>query len=81
MIKTKIKVERVKEILLRRNITQNNLASRLGISSGYCSQLLSGRRCPSPSLRARLMHELKTDFDALFEPINVQEEAHTEEQL
>lgn len=75
-MKAKLKTGRVREILLRRSISQNCLALRLKISSGYCSQLLSGTRTPSPRLRQRLMKELKEDFDALFEPISTQEAAH-----
>ena len=56
----------VRGILLRRNISQNNLAQRLGISSAYCSQLLAGKRCPSPALRERIQLELHAEFDLLF---------------
>ncbi len=69
MLKVRLRSDRVREALLRRNISQNSLADRLHISSGYCSQLLAGTRCPSPRLRSRLMGELKEDFDAIFEPI------------
>jgi len=68
-MRAKLNTKRVQDILFRRSISQNYLASRLKISSGYCSQLLSGTRSPSPQLRVRLMRELKMDFDALFEPI------------
>lgn len=78
-MKARLKASTVKGILLRRSISQNYLASRLKISSGYCSQLLSGARCPSPRLRTRLMRELKEDFDALFEPVIAREEAHVAE--
>lgn len=77
-MKARLNSERVRSILLRRSISQNCLASRLKISSGYCSQLLSGARTPSPRLRLRIMRELKEDFDTLFEPINTQEEYHAE---
>ncbi len=73
-MKARVRAERVKEILFRRNISQNCLAAKLNISSSYCSQILSGVRSPSPSLRMRLMHELKEDFDNLFEPVLQQEE-------
>lgn len=79
MIRARIRSDRLKDILLRRNISQNTLAQRLRISSGYCSQLLSGVRCPSPRLRNRLMRELKEDFDALFEPIGKTEIVRSEE--
>lgn len=77
-MKARLNAERVRNILFRRSISQNCLANRLKISSGYCSQLLSGARTPSPRLRILLMRELKEDFDALFEPISSQEESHAE---
>lgn len=77
-MKARVNAQRVRDILLRRSISQNCLATRLKISSGYCSQILSGARTPSPRLRVRLMRELKEDFDALFEPVNSQEKSHAE---
>lgn len=41
-----------------RNMSQNQLAQRAGISSGYVSQLVNQRRAPSPATRARLMRLL-----------------------
>ena len=75
-MRARLKTERVREILFRRSISQNCLAIRLNISSGYCSQLLSGTRSPSPRLRMKLMRELKEDFDTLFEPISSLEESN-----
>lgn len=51
-----------------REISQNELARRVGISAGYLSQLMNGRAHPSPQLRQRLQRVLGvTDFDALFD--------------
>ena len=36
------------------DISQNEVARRTGISSGYLSQIMSGRRSPSPSALERL---------------------------
>ena len=48
-------------------ISQNELARRVGISSGYLSQLMSGTRCPSPPMRRRLLRVFGLDdFDDLF---------------
>lgn len=66
-MKTRIKTKTVQELLTRRCISQNNLAQRVQVTKGYLSQLLAGTRYPSPQLRLRLMHELKADFDSLFE--------------
>ena len=49
------------------NMTQNELARRAGVTSGYISLLVGGRRCPSPELRGRFMEILGvTDFHELF---------------
>ncbi len=50
-----------------RDISQNELARLVGISSGHISQLMSGEAHPSPELRQRLLRVLGiTDFDDLF---------------
>ena len=55
------------ELLNRLNMSQNELARRAGIKSGYMSQLMSGERFASPGVRQRLMDALGgTGFDALF---------------
>lgn len=55
------------EQISRRNLSQNELASLAGISSGYLSQLISGRKSPSPDVRRRLQKALDiTGFDELF---------------
>ncbi len=65
--KVRLNTRRVWELLNRLNMSQNELAARAGTSSGYLSQLISGTRRPSPSLRKRLMEALGvTRFDDLF---------------
>ena len=60
--------------LNRLNMTQNELAGILEISSGHLSRLINGRRCPSPSMRRRLMDVLGcSDFDELFVVVNCDE--------
>ena len=75
-MKAKLNGDRVREILFTQCISQNFLAHRLKISSGYCSQILSGARTPSPRLRQKLMRVLKEDFETLFEQIETTEEHH-----
>ena len=49
------------------NMSQNELAARAGLTSGYISLLVGGKRRPSPDARRRLMETLGvTDFHALF---------------
>ena len=53
--------------LTRHSMTQNELARRAKISSGYISQLISGTRFPSAEVRASLQKELGvTRFEDLF---------------
>lgn len=68
MIRARLKTNTITNILLRKNLSQNWLAERLGITSGYMSQVLSGSRNPSPQLRQRIMDwQPELDFDELFE--------------
>ena len=65
--RVRLKPETVWKYLNRLNVSQNKLARRVGISSGYLSQLMSGTRCPSAEVRVGMMEALGvTDFDELF---------------
>lgn len=67
-MKANLRSETIKRILCRKNKTQNWLAHRLEISTGYMSQLMEGVRNPSPKLRERIMSCLpECAFDDLFE--------------
>jgi hypothetical protein len=57
-MKVYLKSKNLKEILIRKNKSQNWLAYRLEVSSGYMSQLMDGSRSPSPKLRERMMNIL-----------------------
>jgi len=66
-MKVYLRKDQIQEILIRKNKSQNWLAHKLEISSGYISQLLDGSRSPSPGLREKLMNLLpEHDFDDLF---------------
>ncbi len=73
MFKAKLKAGYVRELLLRRNLSQGNFASRITVTGGYCSQLMNGNRCPSPRVRERILRELRADFEEVFEVIQPQE--------
>ena len=65
-----LKYREFKKILARKNMSQNRFAIKVGVSSGYMSQLMSGIRNPSPSLRERILVALKmvdSQFDEIFE--------------
>lgn len=62
-----LKPEALWDRLDRLNISQNDLSRMLDISSGHLSRLVNGQRCPSPSMRRRLMEGLDCqEFDGLF---------------
>ena len=49
------------------NMSQNELARRIGRTSGYVSQMLNGERCPAPETRKRLMKVLEVSrFEDMF---------------
>ena len=51
----------------RLKISQNQLAHRCGLSSGYMSQLVCGKRSPSSQVQKRIRKALgKPDLDDLF---------------
>ena len=62
-----LKTAAVWESLDRLDISQNELARRCGVTSGYLSHLMNGRRSPSPRLRRRMQEVLGVDdFHVLF---------------
>ncbi len=66
-LRVRLKPDPVWAFLEERDISQNDLARVVGISSGYLSQLMSGSAHPSPEVRQRLLRVLgTTDFDDLF---------------
>ena len=66
-MKAVIETEVIKEILLKKNMSQNWLAQRVGTTSGYMSQMIKGIRHPSPEMRQRILNILKgKEFDDLF---------------
>ncbi len=65
--RVKLNALAVWEHLSRLNMMQSELARAAGITSGYLSLLMNGKRCPSPSVRRRLQQALGvTNFDELF---------------
>ncbi len=72
--KVRLKAGAVWDRLNRLNMTQNDLARLVGVSSGYLSRLINGRRCPSPRMRQGLMEALDcSEFDDLFVVVSADE--------
>ena len=67
MVKVFLKADSVEKLLAKKNLSQNWLALKMGISSGYISQLIKGERCPSPKIREKMLNLFKDKkFDDLF---------------
>ena len=63
----KLNSDLLQEFLDRSNLTQKDMASLVGISEAYFSQLMNGDRSPSAKLRRRFQEVVGlTDFDRLF---------------
>lgn len=66
-MKVQLNAMTVRRILAKKNQSQNWLAQRVGTSSGYMSQMLAGRRYPSPKMRTKILKVLRGyEFDELF---------------
>jgi transcriptional regulator with XRE-family HTH domain len=72
MLKTMLNREFVERVLTRRNISQNSLAKRLRISSGYMSLIMNGDRYVSAKMRRRICRYFRRyDFNDVFTIIDV----------
>jgi len=58
MLKVKVKANDIERLLAKRNLSGNAFAERLGISSGYMSQLMRGERQAKEEAKAE--KELET---------------------
>ena len=53
--------------IAKRNMSQNMLATKVGSSSGYISNIMCGTRIPSPRMREKLLNALAPlTFDDIF---------------
>ncbi len=67
LVKVKVNSKGLWDAVARQNLSQNEMAVKLGISNCYMSQIVSGTRCPSPRLRRRMLDVLSPlTFDDLF---------------
>lgn len=67
-MKVRIKTANIREILAKKNLSQNWLAFRTRTTSGYMSQMITGKRNPSPQMRKKILQVLKgCEFEDLFE--------------
>lgn len=69
-LKVKLKSKQIQIYFIRQNLSQNGVARKMGICSGYISQLMNGKRFASARVRIKLQKIFadKT-WDDLFEII------------
>jgi len=60
------------------NLTQRELARRLGVTQNYIPALEGGHRNPGPKLRQQLMQLFQCSFDELFQVVMVNPVDHRE---
>jgi len=66
-VKVRVNSKSLWDVIARQNLSQNEMAARLGISKSYLSQIVCGTRCPSPKLRRKMLDILSPlTFDDLF---------------
>ena len=66
-IRVKLNQDSVLKALAKRNMSQNMLAIKAGLSSSYISNIICGIRYPSPGVRERLQSVLQPmTFDDIF---------------
>ena len=65
----------------RHQLTQRELARRLGVTQNYIPALEAGTRNPGPKLRQALMQLFQCDFEDLFQVVMVNPVDHKEQVL
>jgi DNA-binding XRE family transcriptional regulator len=67
-MKVRIRRDAIRRVLAKKNMSQNWLAMKLQTSTGYMSQLITGTRNPSSTMRMKILHVLgDCQFDDIFE--------------
>lgn len=67
MVRVSLNRQVLEIAVVRRNISQNGLAQKLGISKSYLSLVVTGKREPSAAMRQRILDYLRDyTFDDLF---------------
>jgi len=67
MVKVKVNRLALEVAMSRRNLSQRDLAEKVGFSRSHLSHILNGRREPSPVLRRLILEHMPgCSFDDLF---------------
>ena len=66
-MKVRLRTKPFLQILARENMSQNSFGRWANLSSGYMSQILSGKRNVSPETRKKILAALpRVDFEQIF---------------
>ena len=66
-VKVYLDEKKIDDHIAKKNLRLNSLAGMVEISPSYLSQLINGKRCPSPELRQKFLKILQCEgFDDLF---------------
>jgi putative transcriptional regulator len=67
MVRVKLNQRAFEVAMTRRNLSQRDLAEKIGFSRSHISHIINGRREPSPVLRRLILEYLREyTFDDLF---------------
>jgi transcriptional regulator with XRE-family HTH domain len=67
MIRVKLNQGAFEEAMTRKNLSQRDLAEKIGFSRSHVSHVINGRREPSPIMRRKILESLNEyKFDDLF---------------
>jgi transcriptional regulator with XRE-family HTH domain len=77
-MRVEVRATRLADCRRARNMTQRELARRLGVTQNYIPALEAGTRDPGPSLRKPLMQVLGAGFFDLFDVVLVDPDASRE---
>ena len=67
MLRTKLNRRAFEIAITKRNISQNHAAQKIGVSKTHLSQLVTGKKSPSPATRQRILDYFQgSTFDDFF---------------
>jgi len=67
MVKVKLNRTAFEVAMTRKNLSQRDLAEKIGFSRSHVSHIINGRREPSPAMRRLILEHLREyTFDDLF---------------
>jgi putative transcriptional regulator len=67
MVKVKLNRTMFEVAMTRKNLSQRDLAEKIGFSRSHVSHIINGRREPSPAMRRLILEYLREyTFDDLF---------------